>query len=158
MKTIMAEAASTKLVDHQNVSLLNRPTVSTSSERLPQRERRKMQWSTAAATPDRPDNVLMGLPRPNTSPWKQTPAHSPKTFPAFALPPAPLAFVAPQGTPPAVSSHRKAPEVRVLSTSPSTAKTPATPPGSLSQTRLIFSPSGQSHATAASPSTSRHVS
>ncbi|KAF7985816.1 hypothetical protein HWV62_474 [Athelia sp. TMB] len=147
MKTIMAEAANTQHSDVKSPPLYR----STVSERLPQRERRKLQTLNPTTVPD---DLVLGPPRLSASPWKQNPTPSPVAFSDLALPPASSTPPSTLQTAPTQADRKKRPEAG------STSSLPSTPPRTQSLPGLgpVFSPSRQSPSVKASPSGSRRVS
>jgi hypothetical protein len=159
MKTIIAEAESNKLTDPNGPAPLYRIPI---LERIPQRERRKMQSSTPVDTSERPNNVMTESARINSSPWKVIPAPiiSPTTFPMTLLPSPPPVVTTPLDMPPAGPSRGTLPEAKKPNAPPAMPKptrTPPRPPISQSGLGPIFIPSRQSPAKAGS-SSSQHVS
>lgn len=151
----MAEAESNKPTDPKAPGLPYRV------EKIPQRERRKMQWLQPGDTAERSDNVAPESTRTTSSPWKVAPAPaiSPMAFPTLALPSTSPANSTPFGMPPAGQTRGKHPDSKMLPTPPVTPKPPSTPPRtpfSQSNPGPIFIPSRQSPGR--SGSSSRHVS
>src|ERR1700683_1080733 len=109
MKTIMAEAESNKSTGSKAPTLLYHTS---GLERIPQRERRKMQLPTPVDSFERSDNVTTESARTTSSPWKviPPPAISPMTYPTPSLPPPSPAVPTPLGTPPAGLGRGKLPE------------------------------------------------